>query len=329
MEVRLTVFALLFGFVISTLLGPIFIPMLTRLKFGQVIREDGPGHHHVKSGTPTMGGFIFITGTVLALFLLYFFGDLELTGKLWMVITVFLSYGLLGFLDDILIVLKKENEGLTPRQKLLGQLIIAVIFYYMYISNGGEPVLIINTLNIEIQMGWLYGVFILFLLVGTSNATNITDGLDGLCGGLSAIAYFAWGVICLRATWISGNVELALFCFSLVGGLLGFLVYNVNPAKVFMGDMGSMAIGGAMATIAILISHEITLIIIGGVFVIETLSVIIQVISYKTTKRRVFLMSPIHHHFELLGWKETEIVKTFWIVGFLLALLGIAFGGIL
>ena len=175
-------------------------------------------------------------------------------------------------------------------------------------------------------MGYFFGLFILFLLVGTTNAVNITDGLDGLCGGLSAIAFFSYGVISWGSYWITGYQEIAIFCFILVGAVLGFLVFNTHPAKVFMGDTGSLALGGALATVAILTRHEISLAIVGGVFVIETLSSLIQIIAIKKFNKKIFLKAPLHHHFEQLDWTESDIVKMFWIVGFMLGMVGIIYG---
>jgi phospho-N-acetylmuramoyl-pentapeptide-transferase len=255
-----------------------------------------------------------------------FFG-VEFNDYLKITIFVFISYGLLGFADDFLKIVKKNNEGLNKRQKFFGQILIAVVFYYLFSNGGFDQTLRIHTLNINISMGWLYGFFILFMLVGTSNAVNLSDGLDGLCSGLSIIAFVTYGLIAVRrSTDISEVLTLAHFSFALVGGLLGFLIYNYNPAKVFMGDVGSLSLGGALATIAILTRHELTLIIVGIVFVLETLSVIIQVISFKSTGRRVFLMSPIHHHFELLGWEEKQIVHAFWAVGLIGSILALLFG---
>jgi len=327
MELNITIYALLISFAISAVSGPIFIPLLRRLKFGQVIREEGPTSHYKKAGTPTMGGFIFMASTIITLIILMIVFDVEFNQYLKITIFVFVAYGALGFADDFLKIIKKDNEGLNKRQKLTGQVLIALVFYYLFKTSGYEPVLIIKTLNISINMGWFYGVFILFMLVGTSNAVNLSDGLDGLCTGLSIIAFVTYGLIAFRRSLDVGeSLTLAYFSFALVGGLLGFLIYNNNPAKIFMGDIGALSLGGALATIAILTRHELTLIIVGSVFIIETLSVIIQVISFKTTGRRVFLMSPIHHHFELLGWKEKQIVKMFWIFGLLSSVMAILFG---
>jgi len=193
-------------------------------------------------------------------------------------------------------------------------------------KSGRQPILDIHSLGIEINMGWLYGIFLLFILVASSNAVNLTDGLDGLSGGLSVIAFFAFGIISFGSTWIRGNEEIGIFCFILVGALLGFLVYNAHPAKVIMGDTGSLSLGATLASIAIITSHEMTLIIVAGVFVIETLSVIIQTASVKLFKKRVFLMSPLHHHFEKLGWSETDIVRLFYVIGMLLGMGAVIYG---
>jgi phospho-N-acetylmuramoyl-pentapeptide-transferase len=239
---------------------------------------------------------------------------------------VFVSYAIIGFLDDYLSIKRNNNTGLTAVQKIFLQLIVAVVFFYIYMESGNDPTLEIFTLGITIPMGWLYGFFILFFLVGFSNATNITDGLDGLSGGLSAIAYLAFGLIAWGAGWVSGYQEIAILCFIIVGAVLGFLIYNTHPAKVFMGDTGSLTLGATLATIAILTDHEVTLIFVAGVFVIETLTVILQVIWVQLFKKKLFLMTPIHHHFEKLGWEERDIVKLFWVVGFILGMAGIAFG---
>ena len=193
-------------------------------------------------------------------------------------------------------------------------------------QGGGDAYLTITSLGINIDMKWLYGIFILFLLVGSSNAVNLTDGLDGLAGGLSLIAFLSFGIITWGTTWIAGYQEIAIFCFILVGSILGFLVYNTHPAKVFMGDTGSLSLGATLAAVAIVTKHELSLAVIGGVFVMEVLSSIIQLTAIKKFKRKVFLMAPIHHHFEKLGWEETDIVKMFLIVGFMLGMVAIYYG---
>ena len=240
---------------------------------------------------------------------------------------VFISYGLIGFLDDYLSIKQKQNKGLSQIQKLLLQFIVALIFYILYRKyTDANSVLEITLLNIKWKLDWFYGIFILFLLVGSSNAVNLTDGLDGLAGGLSAISFLAFGLIAWGSYWIEGYQDMGIFCFILVGSIMGFLVYNTNPAKVFMGDTGSLTLGATLATIAILTNHEMSLAIIGGVFVIETITVIVQLTSVILFKKKIFLMTPIHHHFERLGWREGDIVKLFWIVGFILCLLALIYG---
>lgn len=321
-----SLFALMLGFIASTIFGFIIIPFLKKLKAGQNINIYVEAHRN-KAGTPTMGGLIFIIPTFAITLFLLLTGKIEFSVNLIIVLFVFLSYGLIGFLDDFISLKRKSNKGLTQFQKLLLQLIVALVFYILFRQfTEGDSYLRISALGIEWNLGWFYGVFILFLLVGSSNAVNLTDGLDGLAGGLSAISFLAFGLIAMGSWWIEGNTDMGIFCFILMGSIMGFLVYNTNPAKVFMGDTGSLTLGATMATIAILTSHELSLAVIGGVFVIETLTVIIQITSVVLLKRKVFLMTPIHHHFERLGWKENDIVKLFWIVGFVLSLFALIYG---
>jgi phospho-N-acetylmuramoyl-pentapeptide-transferase len=321
-----SVLALMIGFILSAFLGLIIIPYLRKLKFGQRISIYVGESHKKKAGTPTMGGFIFILSTLITIFALAIFNKITITDDLIIVLSVFAGYAILGFADDYLSVKRKDNEGLTTIQKLFGQVIIALVFFYIYMKSGAEPIIWIHTLGIKLDLGWLYGIFVLLMLVGMSNAVNITDGLDGLSGGLSAISFLALGLITWGSDWIGGHETLAIFCFVLVGAIVGFLLYNTYPAKIFMGDTGSLCLGATMATVAILTSHEVTLFIIGGVFIIETLSDIIQYVSIKLTRKKVFLMTPLHHHFEKLGWIENDIVKLFWTVGLMLAMFAIAFG---
>lgn len=321
-----SLFALMIGFLLATLFGLILIPLLKKIKIGQRINVYVDAHQG-KAGTPTMGGLIFIIPTVLTVIILLLTGKLEYSINLFIVLFVFLSYGLIGFLDDYISITKNRNKGLTEVQKLVLQFIVALVFYILFRHfSVGDSYLRISLFNIEWNLGWLYGVLILLLLVGSSNAVNLTDGLDGLAGGLSAIAFVAFGLIAWGSWWIEGYQDLGIFCFVLVGTLLGFLVFNSHPAKVFMGDTGSLTLGATLATIAILTAHELSLAVIGGVFVIETLSVIFQITSVVFFKKKIFLMTPIHHHFERLGWSEGDIVKTFWIVGFVLALLALIYG---
>ena len=317
--------ALMLGFVLSIITGVILIPLLRKLHFSQSVSLTLGERHLKKNGTPTIGGLIFIIPTIVSLLLLWFRGSIEMTSNLTIVLFVFISYALLGLADDLLKIVFKNNKGLSIMFKLLMQTIIALVFFYIFIRNGGAPEIRISAINLYIYMGWTYGLFILFLLVGSSNAVNITDGLDGLAGGLSAIAFLAYGLIAWNTTWLVGYQEIAIFCFVLIGSLLGFLVFNTHPAKVFMGDTGSLALGGSLAAIAILTRHELSLAVVGGVFVIETLSSLIQIISIRKFHKKIFKMAPLHHHFEKLGWEENDIVKMFWIIGLILAMLMITY----
>lgn len=316
-----SILGLMIGFFIATVFGLFLVPFLKKKKIKQSISQYVD--HQSKAGTPTFGGLIFILPTLLTMLILYLRGSLEITSSLLIVIFVFLSYGLLGFIDDFKKVKEKNNKGLSIVQKLVIQSLISLVFFYIYTRGGGEPVIWVTSLKININLGWAYGFFILFLLIGTSNAVNLSDGLDGLAGGLSAIAFISFGIIAWGTTWVSGYQELAIFCFILVGSILGFLVFNSHPAKIFMGDTGSLALGAALAAVAILTRRELTLAVVGGVFVIEALSSIIQITAIRKFKRKVFLMAPIHHHFEKLGWQETDIVKLFWIIGFMLGMVAI------
>ena len=321
-----SILGLMIGFFVSVILGLILIPLLRRLNFKQNISVFTAFRHAYKNGTPTIGGLIFIIPTLLTMIFLYLRGSLEITHSLLIIIFVFISYALLGLTDDLLKVKFKNNDGLSISQKLFVQVVIALIFFYIYMQGGGNTYLVITSLGININIGWMYGLFILFLLVGSSNAVNLSDGLDGLAGGLSLIAFLSFGIITWGTTWVEGYQEIAIFCFILVGALLGFLVYNTHPAKVFMGDTGSLSLGATLAAIAILTKHELSLALIGGVFVIEALSSIIQLISIKKFNKKVFLMAPLHHHFEKLGYEETDIVKGFLIIGFMLGMIAIYYG---
>ena len=321
-----TALAMMLGFIFAIICGLIFIPFLKKINFRQHVSETIGERHQKKEGTPTMGGIIFIFPVLITLFLLYLRGSIELNHNLTIVLLVFISYAVLGFIDDWLKVRYHNNQGLRISTKFLLQMVIALVFFYIFMKHGGEPVLEVTSLNIMIPMGWKFGLFILFLLVGSSNAVNITDGLDGLCGGLSMIAFVALGIITWNTTWMEGYQEIAIFCFVLVGALLGFLLFNTHPARVFMGDLGSLSLGAAMAAISIVTRHELSLAVIGGVFVIETLSSMIQIVAIRKFHRKVFKMAPLHHHFEQLGWRETDIVKVFYVVGLLLAMAAITYG---
>ena len=316
------IFAIMIGFLFSAILGLILVPIFRKMRIGQKISIFVGEAHRKKEGTPTFGGLIFIIPTIVATIGLLITGKIPYTSNLGIVMLVFMGYAFIGFLDDYLSIKKGNNEGLTTYQKLFLQVLIAVGFFYIYMKNGGQTSWVVGTLHIDIEMGWLYGLFILLVLVGSSNAVNLTDGLDGLAGGLSAIAFVAFSLISLMV----GFEDIGIFSLILVGSIVGFLIYNVHPAKIFMGDTGSLALGGVMGAIAILTHRELTLLVDAGIFVIETLSVIIQVFWVQVLHRKLFLMTPLHHHFEKLGWVETDIVKLFWVFGLILAMAGIIFG---
>ncbi len=316
------VFVVMAGFLFSVVLGLIMIPLLKKMRMGQRISEFVGETHRKKEGTPTMGGLIFIIPTVVITLGLVLTNKVEYSSNLGIVLLVFIGYTLIGFLDDFLSIIKGNNEGLTVYQKLLMQVLIAIGFFYIYMRNGGQTSWVVGTFHIDLEMGWLYGLTILFVLVGASNAVNLTDGLDGLSGGLSAIAFIAYALISFSV----GFQDIGLYSLILVGSLLGFLVFNTHPAKSFMGDTGSLSLGAVMGAIAILTHRELTLLVVAFIFVIETLSVILQTFWVIVFKRKLFLMTPLHHHFEKLGWNESDIVKLFWVAGLILAMAGIIFG---
>ncbi|WEG15005.1 phospho-N-acetylmuramoyl-pentapeptide-transferase [Pullulanibacillus sp. KACC 23026] len=309
---------LLLAFLIAVILSPLFIPFLRRMKFGQYIREEGPKSHQKKAGTPTMGGVVIVISAALAAIYESLSHQLMST-EIGLLLFLTVAYGLIGFLDDFIKVVMKRNLGLTSKQKLFAQIVVAIIFdsviYHLKLSTQ----LTIPGTHIEIPLSWGYMILVVIMLLGTSNGTNLTDGMDGLLTGTATVAFAAFAII----AYYQNQFDITLFCMAMTGALLGFLVFNAHPAKVFMGDTGSLAIGGALAGVSILTKSEILLIVIGGIFVIETLSVMIQVASFKTTGKRVFKMSPLHHHYELSGWSEWRIVSTFWVVGLLFAVIGI------
>ncbi len=302
------------SFALAVILGPLCIPILRRLKFGQQIREEGPQGHQKKAGTPTMGGIIILIALTLA-FLRFSDESLEA----YILLVACLGFGLVGFLDDYIKIAFKRSLGLTPMQKLLGQLLCTDAVCVLLYLNGHDTNVGIPGTDLAIPLGFLYYPFLVLLMLGMSNAVNFTDGLDGLLSGTSAIAFGAFAVIAMIRT----EPEAAFFSAAMIGAVLGFLVFNAHPAKVFMGDTGSLGIGGGIVAVAALTKTELLLLLIGGVFVFELLSVVIQVISFKTRGKRVFKMSPIHHHFELVGWSEWRVVITFWLTGLVLAGLGI------
>ncbi|MGG1514872.1 phospho-N-acetylmuramoyl-pentapeptide-transferase [Paenibacillus oryzisoli] len=302
------------AFVLALIMGPLCIPILRRMKFGQQIREEGPKAHLKKQGTPTMGGIIILLALSLATLRFA-----EKNMDLLILLIASLGYGLVGFLDDYIKIVFKRSLGLTAKQKLFGQLLISAIVCYLLIVQGHSTEFYIPFVSFHINAGWLYFPIMGIIMLGASNAVNFTDGLDGLLAGTSAIAFGAYTIIAMNNT----QPEAAIFSAAMVGAVLGFLVFNAHPAKVFMGDTGSLGIGGGLVAVAILTKAELLLAIVGGVFLIEILSVVIQVVSFKTRGKRVFKMSPIHHHFELVGWSEWRVVITFWVVGLVLAALGL------
>ena len=299
---------------------PVAIPILHKLKFGQTVREEGPESHKQKTGTPTMGGLVFIFSSIITSLLVNFNG-IHSMGYL-VVVLAFVGYGIIGFIDDYLIVVRKNNDGLKPSLKFLMQSVLAVAFYLIY-RNVTNSLVIVPFLNIYLDLGIFY-VFVVFIMfTGESNAVNLTDGLDGLSAGLVVLAILPFIYFCVRIE----QFDLGILLCAVVGSLIGYLRYNMHPAQIFMGDTGSLALGGLLAAVAMVTKEEIALILIGGVFVVEVVSVIIQVGYFKITHgKRFFRMAPIHHHFELGGMDEQKVVYLFWTVGAFLSLVGFMIG---
>ncbi len=329
--------AVLTALIISFVVGPRIIKWLkAKQGAGQPIRDDGPESHMLtKAGTPTMGGFLILLALCVSTLL---WADLT-NGFVWAILYITIGFGTIGFADDMLKLTRRSSHGLPSRFKLLAQIVIgtlAVIWLIQLSPEGVETSLAIPFLkNVMIDLGWFFVVFGVVVLVGASNAVNLTDGLDGLAivpvmiaaGCFALIAYLAGNAVFanyLQIHYVAGTGELAVFCGALVGASLGFLWFNAPPAMVFMGDTGSLSVGGALGGISIVTKHELVLAIIGGLFVLEAVSVIVQVASFKLTGRRVFRMAPLHHHFEQKGWKEPTIVIRFWIIASILALVGLA-----
>lgn len=310
------------AFILVLAVMPRSIRYLRKLKFGQVEREEGLESHKSKGGTPTMGGVVFILVSVL---LVYILNVSYFTNPYVHLLTfAFVGFGLIGFLDDYLIVVRKTNEGLKPLYKYALQSILAIAFYFLakYFIPGFDTSISIPILHISCDLGWFYPVLVYFMFTAESNAVNLTDGLDGLATGLSMIAIAVFVIYAI----MNKNYEIALYAMTVIGALLGFMYFNYHPARIFMGDTGSLALGGFIAALAVLTNQELLLILIGGVFLMETLSVIIQVVSFKTRGKRVFKMAPIHHHFEMLGWSEQQVVISFWFLGFILGIISIVLG---
>ena len=321
--------------ILSLVLGPWIIRKLKEYQIGQYIRTEGPSSHFKKSGTPTMGGILILTAVIFPTLL---WADLT-NPHIWIALISLLSYGVIGFVDDYLKVIKKRSLGLKARYKFSAQVLVALaigVYLYMRADGAFSTTLTIPFFkDIQPDLGIFYIAFVMLVIVSTSNAVNLTDGLDGLAIGPILVAVLTYGAL----SYLSGNAitadylniwhvrgagELAVFCGAMFGAGLGFLWFNTYPAQIFMGDVGSLALGGALGTIAVLTKHELLLTIICGLFVVEALSVIIQVASFKLTKKRVFRMAPLHHHFELLGWAEPKIIVRFWIIAIVLALLSLA-----
>lgn len=299
------VMAIVISFIVASILGPIIIPLLHKLKFGQNIRQEGPKSHLKKAGTPTIGGLIFIFATIITMFVMV--GNP--TDEAMIALYSFVGFGFVGFLDDLLKIIKKKNEGLTSGQKMILLLIISGFltwYAYKYIGTSIN----IPFLNGQINFGLFYIPFVMFYFAGVTNAVNLTDGLDGLATSVTVLVTTFLGII----SYNLGHISLAIFCVALAGALLAFLRFNAFPARVFMGDTGSLALGGAVAMVALILKMPLILVLIGIIYVIETLSVILQVASFKLTGKRIFKMAPIHHHFEQLGWSETKIVSVFSII---------------
>jgi phospho-N-acetylmuramoyl-pentapeptide-transferase len=292
---------------ICIFLGPRFIEFMREKEFGQQIREEGPAGHQVKAGTPTMGGILIFVAIVVPFLIL---SDYD-AGSLAVLLTA-LASAALGFADDVTKLSKKRSLGLSGRHKLLVQALIAIALWYMAKEFVGlSDTLRFRVIDYSVDLGYLYPLLIFGVLAGATNGVNLTDGLDGLAAGCSAIVFLAYTAMAFIAT---GQHDLALLCACLVGACIGFLWFNSFPASIFMGDTGSLGLGGAIAALAVVTKTELLLVVIGGIFVIEALSVLIQVIAFQRFRRRVFLMAPIHHHFELMAWSETKIILRFWIV---------------
>ena len=339
--------ALLSAFLISLLCSPIFIRFLSSGNLKQIIRADGPKSHLNKQGTPTMGGCIILIAIVVSSVLW-----INLASPyLWAVMVIVIGFGVLGFIDDYLKIKDKNTKGVSAKYKIFAQLLVTIlamaIFSYLYsfyeivnINTKGQKVFSYSYLffpflkNVTIYLGVFSAFFVCFVIVGSSNAVNLTDGLDGLAIGPVMIAAAAMMIFCyvtgnieisnyLNYHYLSGSGELCVFAATILGAGLGFLWYNAYPAQMFMGDVGSLPLGGALGAMAVLTRHELLWALIGGIFVLETISVIVQVVSYKLTKKRVFKMAPLHHHFELRGWPEPKVIVRFWIVAVVLALFGL------
>ena len=310
---KILILTFVIGVIVTLILGPITIPLLRRLKFGQNIREEGPKSHLKKAGTPTMGGIMFILSTTIVMIIM---SD-SFTEKGVIALYSLIAFGFIGFLDDLLKILKKQSEGLKAWQKMILLLIVSGAFgYYSYVNLPHD--IVIPFTDFKLPLGVLYVPFVIFVYAAMTNAVNLTDGLDGLASTVSVLVLTFFGVL----TFLIKDYSLTMFSVALIAGLVGFLRFNAYPAKVFMGDTGSLAIGGAITTIAIISGYPLLIVIVGGIYVVEALSVIIQVTSFKLTGKRVFKMAPIHHHFEQCGWNEVKVVTVFSIITVVFCIIG-------
>ena len=313
------IIALVISFVIASILAPIIIPVLHKLKFGQNIREEGPKSHQKKSGTPTIGGVIFIASTIITMIIMTFVMKGTFNNEAMVALYAFIAFGIIGFLDDLLKIVKKKNEGLTSKQKMVLLLVVSIVLaFYCYYTFGSS--ISFPFTSYHINLGWIYIPFVIIYFAGATNAVNLTDGLDGLATSVTVLVITFLAIV----SYSMGHAELAVFCVAIAGSLLAFLRFNAFPARVFMGDTGSLGLGGAVAVVALMLNMPFVIVIIGIVYVIETLSVILQVWSFKTRKKRIFKMAPIHHHFEACGWSETKVVAVFSIVTAIFCFIGFA-----
>ncbi len=307
--------SLVIALLLTILAYPAYINRMNKLQYGQQIREDGPKAHSGKAGTPTMGGVIFLLAAAVSLII--FTG---LSPVAWLVLLVMLGCGLIGFIDDYRKIVGKQSLGLRARSKLAGQLLIAAVFaLLLHLLGFYDPLVVLPFLDITINLGFFYPVFLFLVVIAATNAVNLTDGVDGLAAGITIVVLIAFFYI----GFINEQTAVMIICTALVGATLGFLVFNRHPARLFMGDVGSIGLGGALAALAVLTKSELFLIIIGGIYVVETLSVIAQVASFQLTGKRVLLMAPLHHHFELKGWTEWKVVLAFWGAAAVFAFLGV------
>lgn len=330
-----TALAVITALFLCLILGPITIRRMLHLSVNQQIRDDGPPTHQKKSGTPTMGGLFILASIILTILM---WGDLH-NKYIWIMFLSTAGYGLIGFLDDYLKMTRKNPKGLSGWYKMTGQIAIALavsVILYFDTQDAYNSMLSVPFIkDWIIDLGVFYIPFAILVIVGSSNAVNLTDGLDGLAIGLVAVAILANAIIVyvsghhelaryLQILYLPDRGEMAVFCGAIFGASLGFLWFNCHPAQIFMGDVGSLSLGGSLGTIAVITKHEIVLAIVGGIFVIEAISVMLQVVSFKITCKRVFKMAPIHHHFEMKGWHESKVIVRFWIIGIVLALLSLA-----